>query len=108
MALRAVGAAVLALLVAACAEERVEVQRHPGVLMAITIETGHGVIESHELVATLAGDLVPSNPLLRDASCQNMQDWTNDVTLDNRIVVATSRGSSAPQNSLSRACFRLS
>lgn len=90
VALRTALAVSLAVATASCAEERIEVGKHPGVLMSITVETGDRVVQSGELVATLAGDLMPSNSLRSDAACQNMQDWTNDVTLNNTLVVATS------------------
>ena len=86
---------VLPLLLVACGDDGTASKTDKGVAMGIEVPTGvefGRMAEHQELVDALSGGLTPTSRQVTIASCHNIADWLDDVTLDNEIVIATDEG----------------
>jgi hypothetical protein len=79
---------VIAISLLACSSPSGETDVEPGVLMRVEI-SGPPVERNDAVLSKLAGTLRPSSELVRFASCHNVADWLNDVTLRDNVAVSS-------------------
>ncbi len=84
-----IGAFMLSISIVSCtASPSGQISSEPGVLMRVEV-SGPPVERNADILSRLGGDVRPSADLVRFASCHNVDDWLNDVTLRDNVAVSS-------------------